>query len=112
MATQQQEQAGGSAHHPTGKLKVEVSTTAGSYPTEGFEEVPENQKVQVQLEKAARNLHITNTDGWIATVTDESGKKKNIVITDSYTENHLTGTVTIDWGPSEGGGGARASGRV
>ena len=87
------------------KVKVAISTTAGFFPAQGFDEVPSNQKVEVQLSKAAKKLGITSTDKWIATVNTPTGKK-TVVVTSTYAENGLTGEVTIDWGPSEGGGGA------
>ena len=87
------------------KIMVAISTTAGFFPAEGFDEIPENQKVEVQLGKAAKKLNITNTTGWVATVKTSAGKK-TIVVANSYAESGLIGEVTIDWGPSEGGGGA------
>ena len=40
----------------------------------------------------------------VSTVTDASGKRQ-IDPARSYLDNGLSGTVEIDWGPSEGGGG-------
>lgn len=91
------------------KVKVAISTTAGFHPAEGFDSVPLNQKVEVQLGKAAKALEITSTNNWIATVTEQSGKR-SIVVTNTYSQNNLAGEVTIDWGPSEGGGGASRRG--
>jgi hypothetical protein len=83
---------------------VSVSTTAGFYPAEGFNQVPEDQKVEVDLHKAKEELKIKDTKGWVATVTLPSGKRDiNTALT--YKENGLAGDVEIDWGPSEGGGG-------
>lgn len=93
--------------HPGGgekKVRVAVGTTSGFYPAEGFDEVPPNQKVDVQLKKAAKALNITDTSGWVATVTEPTGKRA-IDPSRSYADNGLSGEVTIDWGPSEGGGG-------
>lgn len=86
------------------KVHVVIGTTAGFFPADGFDEVPINQKVEVQLNKAAKRLKITDPTGWIATVTDASGKRK-IDPSGSFADNRLSGEVTIDWGPSEGGGG-------
>jgi len=83
---------------------VSVSTTAGFYPAEGFNQVPANQRVEVDLDKAKDALKIKDTTGWVATVTLPSGKRE-INIAQSYRENGLSGDVEIDWGPSEGGGG-------
>jgi hypothetical protein len=87
------------------KVKIAISTTAGFFPAEGFDEVAANQKVEVQLGKTARKLEITNTENWVATVYTPTGKK-TVVVASSYTDNGLSGEITIDWGPSEGGGGA------
>jgi hypothetical protein len=86
-------------------VEISISTTAGFYPAEGFERVPIHQKVVVMLDKAKHKLEIKDTTGWVATVTDGSGKRQ-INPERSYLDNHLfSGKVEIDWGPSEGGGG-------
>ena len=85
-------------HH----LFAAVITTAGTFPAEGFDEVPENQPVKVELEHATKKLGITNTTGWIATV---GGRELNVA--KSYVDSDLKGTVEINWGPREGGGGCR-----
>lgn len=96
--------------HPSGHepdehfVLVSISTTAGFYPAEGFNRVPINQKVEVELHKAQVKLGIKDTAGWIATVTVHSGKRQ-IDVGKSYSENGLSGKLEIDWGPSEGGGG-------
>lgn len=82
-------------------IDASVSTTSGRFPDEGFKRVPNNQPVKVLLAKAADTLGLADTDGWVARVDD-----REINATDSYQANGLTGKVTIDWGPSEGGGGA------
>lgn len=94
----------GGRDHDDQFVHVSVSTTAGFFPTEGFERVPAHQKVEVLLVQAQHKLGIKDTTGWIATVTSTSGKKQ-IDPTRSYLENGLAGSVEIDWGPSEGGGG-------
>ena len=86
------------------EVDVSISTTAGFYPTEGFIRIPSHQKVEHDLHEAKRELKIKDVDGWVAAVSESSGKR----ILDpakSYTENGLSGKVEIDWGPSEGGGG-------
>jgi hypothetical protein len=85
-------------------VEISISTTAGFYPAEGFERVPVHQKVSVLLGKAQKELNIKDIAGWIATVTDGSGKRQ-IDATRSYLDNGLSGNVEVDWGPSEGGGG-------
>jgi hypothetical protein len=119
---QQNEQGGGpSGDHGGGtgggsggdkKINVAIGTTAGFFPKAGFDQAPVNQKVQVELAKAAEALNLTSTTGWIVTVPATSGLRV-IDAAKSYTDNKLSGEVTLDWGPSEGGGGAfDASGRV
>lgn len=87
-----------------GKIEVSISTTAGFYPAEGFDLVPEHQHVQHELDQAKHALHIKDVTGWIATVVTPSGKR-TIEPAKSYIENGLTEKAEIDWGPSEGGGG-------
>jgi len=89
-------------HKPPQEQHVEVAviTTSGSWPTDGFDRVSAHQKVRVQLEKAAKHLHLTDTTNWIATVNN-----KEINVDASYIDNGLHGEVTIDFGPREGGGG-------
>lgn len=92
-----------STQHPDPNKKVEVAvlTTSGRWPAApGFEEVPRMQKVQVSLEKAARELHLTSTAGWIATV---DGKEINPAL--SFEENGLGPKVVIDFHPRASGGG-------
>jgi hypothetical protein len=83
-------------HH----VLVVVITTAGTFPAQGYDEVPEHQPVKVELAHAATALHLTNTAGWIATV---GGQPINTE--QSYLDNHLQSPVDIQWGPPEGGGG-------
>lgn len=92
-------------HHPKpNHLLVAVLTTAGSYPAESFEELPENQPVKVELERAAKALKLTNTTNWVAKV---GGIELDIE--QSYAANRLSGKVEINYGPRETGGGASAS---
>lgn len=85
-------------------VDVSISTTAGFYPAEGFNSVPENQAVQHELEKTKKELNIKDVTGWIASVITPGGKR-TIDPSKSYVENGLSGKAEIDWGPSEGGGG-------
>jgi hypothetical protein len=95
---------GGGHGHEEDFVEVSISTTAGFFPEEGFNRVPANQKVEVELGKAKDKLVIKDTAGWIATVTLPSDKRQ-IDVSKTYRENGLSGKVEIDWGPSEGGGG-------
>ena len=85
-------------------VEVSVSTTAGFFPAEGFNHVPVEQKVEVELQRAQHELKIKDTAGWVASVNGPSGKRA-IDPAKTYRENGLSGKVEIDWGPSEGGGG-------
>lgn len=81
-------------------IDVAVVTTAGSFPDEGFERLPINQPVNVQLARATKALKIVDTTDWIATVgTRELDTDK------SYADNGLCGRVEITYGKREGGGG-------
>lgn len=81
-------------------VQVAVVTTSGSWPAEGFDKTPSHQKVKVVLKKAADHLKIVSTENWVAKV---NGREINPDL--SFEENLLTGEITIDYGPREGGGG-------
>jgi len=85
-------------------IQVSISTTAGFYPAEGFDSVPEKQAIEHELHKAQRELRIKDITGWIASVITAGGKR-TLDSSKSYAENGLSGKAEIDWGPSEGGGG-------
>jgi hypothetical protein len=104
MPTDEIQEGAAAAQRPEQFVEVSISTTAGFFPAEGFNRIPAHQKVEVELEKAKRELKIKDTAGWVATVTGPSGKRV-IDVAKSYLENALSGNVEIDWGPSEGGGG-------
>jgi hypothetical protein len=84
-------------------ILVAVVTTSGTFPAQGFDEVPANQPVKVELARTARELHLTNTDGWVATVAGRA-----LDVEKSYVDNHLTGQVEVQWGPPVGGGGSQS----
>ncbi len=81
-------------------IEVVVVTTSGPYPTTGTDEVPVHQPVSVLLAKATKALQITDTSGWVARVNGTE-----VDATKSYAGNHLAGSITIDYGKREGGGG-------
>jgi hypothetical protein len=85
------------------KVHVSIITTAGNYPTEGYNAVPANQPVSVELEKAAEHLKIKDTAGWVAQVGGTAIDQAK-----SYHDNNLSGNIDIDYGPPHGGGGAHA----
>ena len=82
-------------------IKVAVYTTSGRVPKDDFVSVPTDQPVEILLHKSAKELGLSDTEGWIARADDHEIDPKY-----SYQENKLCDKVTIDWGPSEGGGGA------
>lgn len=91
-------QKGHGQHDKT--IGVAIATTSGFYPETGFIQVPANQKVEVELKKAAKALNLTDTSNWVAKVAG-----RTIDPGQSYAENQLSGEVEVDWGPREGGGG-------
>ena len=104
MQAEQMREKGGITEHPGDFVEVSISTTSGFFPAEGFNRTPANQKVEIELEKAKKELKIKDTAGWVATVTGPVGKRV-VDPAKTYIENGLSGKVEIDWGPSEGGGG-------
>jgi len=88
------------AEHHEETVEVAAHSNAGRYPEHGFDKVPASQKVIVELELAAKALGITNLSNWIAKV-----GTKEIDTSLSYEQNGLKGSVLIDLGPRESGGG-------
>lgn len=82
-------------------INVAVFTTSGRVPKDDFVSVQTDQPIEILLHKVAKELGLTDTEGWIARTDDREINPKL-----SYQENKLFDKVTIDWGPSEGGGGA------
>lgn len=97
------EGAVGAHHHgnPNSRMiEVAVYTTSGAFPEHGHRMAKGTDLVNEILSKAAKALHLADTSGWVATVDGQE-----IDTSKSYVENNLAGTVTIHWGPREGGGG-------
>ena len=84
-------------------ILVSVITTSGFYPEEGYKKVPKNQKVRIHLERASKELGLTDTSDWVAVTGGET-----IDINLSYEENDLDEQIDVDYGPKEGGGGIYA----
>jgi hypothetical protein len=82
-------------------LNVQVVTTSGTYPEEGFDSVPLSQPVHVELDKAKKQLEITDTSNWIVSASGNPVDPQK-----SYADNGLTAEAKLDWGPKEGGGGS------
>lgn len=95
-----EKQPGASEKPKPNHLRVAIVTTSGTFPEHGFDEVPINQHLEVQLKKAAKALGITDTAGWLAKLgTTELDPNK------SYQDLGLSSEVSIDYGPPESGGG-------
>ncbi len=77
-------------------FEVAVSTPRGTWPVEGFFEVPVEQELAQLLEHAASSLKIEDTDGWIAVA---DGRKLDPAI--SCRSNCLTKRVFIYYGLPE-----------
>jgi hypothetical protein len=101
MQTEQVKSKDQDKDKPENHVFVAVITTSGSWPAEGFEKVPNHQKVSIFLKKSVNELKLVSTDGWVAKV------GINVIdVEKTYLESNLTGEVTIDFGPPEGGGGS------
>src|SRR5689334_18722641 len=85
MQPQHADQSGAGESGNEKKVRVAISTTAGFFPEEGFDELPSRQKVEVQLGKVANKLEITNTASWVATVSTATGKK-TVVVGNTYAD--------------------------
>lgn len=86
--------------HGENFVLVAVVTTSGSYPAEGYDKTPANQKVKVFLAKAAHELKIADISGWVARVGNNEINPEL-----SHEDNGLSGEIDIDFGPRESGGG-------
>lgn len=85
-----------------GDVAVAVITTAGIYPSEDeFRRVDRDTEIEDVLKKAAKKLHLTNTDDWVARVDDNEVNVKH-----TFRQEGLKGIVEIEWHKREGGGGA------
>jgi hypothetical protein len=89
-AMQSNEQSRDSAKH----IEVSVRTPMGTWPTEGFFEVPVDQKVALQLQHVVSSLHIEDARNWVAIVNG-----RELEPASSYRKNHLSERVSIYYGP-------------
>jgi hypothetical protein len=76
-------------------IEVSVWTPDGTWPTEGFFEVPAQQKIALLLEHVRRSLKIENTDNWVAVV-----EGRALDPATSYRKNGLAKRVSIFYGLS------------
>lgn len=87
-------------HHGHGKLLVTVFTTSGTFPTQGALRVNAGELIASVLARAAVELHITDTTGWVAQVDGVDINPQQ-----TFAQAGLSGEVDIEWGAREGGGG-------
>lgn len=83
------------------KIDVAVVTTSGSFPKTGYDRVPVDEAIEEQLARAVKKLEIKDATNWVASVGTRDLNPKL-----SYRQEGLTGSVDIDYGPREGGGGS------
>lgn len=83
------------------KVMVMVVTTAGVFPAEGRKRYPADTPITTALDDAARKLRITAAPDWVVQI---NGADVNAAQT--FAQAGLSGSVTIEWGAREGGGGA------
>lgn len=83
------------------KILVAVLTTAGVFPSEGNLRVEPATLISEVLERAARRLGLTGTEGWVVTADG-----RDLDPNQTFSQNGLSGTVTLNWHAPEGGGGA------
>jgi hypothetical protein len=76
-------------------VKLAIRTPSGTWPTEGFMEVPARQNVREQITRAVEALGIeADTNGWEA-----SSEGRNVDTRTTFVENGLAGDVLIRYGP-------------
>jgi hypothetical protein len=77
-------------------IALAIRTPEGTWPTEGFMEVPAREDVREQLIRAVEALGIqADTSGWEA-----SSEGLSIDTRATFIENGLAGEVIIGYGPS------------
>lgn len=82
-------------------LSLQIVTTSGNYPDDGFRDFNQHQKLAAILQQAAAHLKLKNTDSWVA----KSGERQ-LDPSKTLAENGLTDRTHIQWAPVERGGGA------
>jgi hypothetical protein len=76
-------------------VKLAIRTPSGTWPTEGFMEVPARRDVREQLTRAVEALGIeADTNGWEA-----SSEGRSIDAQATLMENGLAGEAIIRYGP-------------
>lgn len=85
----------------TAEVLVTVVTTAGVFPAEGAKRYPTTTPISGALADAARKLRITAAPDWVVLV-----HETDMVASFTFAQAGLSGSVQLQWGPREGGGGA------
>lgn len=85
-----------------GTITIQVVTTSGNFPSEGFGSFNEHEPLHAVLNQAAGHLKLRNTDGWLAKLGDRILDPQL-----SLEANGILSGSQIFWGPVERGGGAR-----
>lgn len=83
-------------------INIQIVTTSGNFPSNGFESFHEQQKLGVALNQAAAKLKLHNTSTWVATL---NGRTLSADL--SFEDNLIPNGSEIFWGPVAPGGGAR-----
>ena len=82
------------------KVQVQIVTTSGNYPEEGYRDYPASEPLQAVLQQAGAHLKLHNTEQWLAKIDGRQLDKAR-----SLAENSITGQVLIMWGQDDSGGG-------
>lgn len=77
-------------------VHVAIQTPRGTWPTEGFFEVPAEQKVELMLSHAKASLNIEDTANWVAI-----SNGKQLDPSQSYRTNDVLHQIVILYGPAE-----------
>ena len=83
------------------EVDIQVLTTAGNYPVNGFEKYNIHQTLQHVLDKAKEHLSLQNTSTWVARLGD-----RELSPTQTVEANQIPNPARIAWGPVERGGGS------
>ncbi len=82
-------------------LGVTVITPLGPYPNDDdYRRAYENERIQVILDLVKEAQHLTDTTDWVAKVDGRTLDPNK-----TFSEEHLSCVVEIEWHKAEGGGG-------
>lgn len=87
----------------TDTIAVQVVTTSGNFPSDGFRPFNGHEQLRAVLSQAAGHLKLRNTDNWVAKLGDRVLNPQL-----SLDANGIPSGSQIFWGPVERGGGATA----